>query len=53
MPNCYQGTIDKNKTSAGVYLFKVNNGNSRIMSGICTKLTKNTPKQCFGIFKEK
>ena len=28
--------------SAGVYLFKVNNGNARIICGICSKLTIKT-----------
>ena len=28
-----------------VYLFKVNNGNTRIMYGLCSKLTINTPEQ--------
>ena len=30
---------------AGIYLFKVNNGNNRIMYEICSKLTINTPER--------
>ena len=39
---------------AAIYLFKVNNGNTRTMCEICSKLTINISKQCywhrFGVF---
>ena len=48
--NCNQGAIVMMKQSACVYLFKINNGNCRTMSGICSKLTMNTLKQHHGAF---
>ena len=39
---------------AGIYLFKVNNGNTRTRCEICSELTIKTPERrhwrCFGVF---
>ena len=34
------------KSPAGVHMFKVNNGNTRAMCEICSKLIKKTPERC-------
>ena len=38
-------TAIKENNTAGICLFKVNNGNTRTMCGISSKLTIKTPKQ--------
>ena len=38
------------KYSSGIYLFKVNNGNTKTMREICSKLTIKTPEPRPGIF---
>ena len=35
----------ENNISAGIYLFKVNNGNTRTMCEICSKLTKTSERR--------
>ena len=50
--NVYWGNVDKvntfeDKDPAGIYLFKVNNGNTRTMCEICTKLTIKSPMTSF------
>ena len=37
-----------NHYPAGIYLFKVNNGNARRMCEICLKLTVKKPEQRYG-----
>ena len=50
----YTTAFLKNRISAGNYMFKVNNKNSRTRCKICSKLTIKTPEQrhwfCSGVF---
>ena len=39
LKKCYESRL-----LAGIYLFKVNNGNTRTMREICLKLTIKTPE---------
>ena len=41
----FAGYVMSENLPAGIYLFKVNNGNSRTISEVCSKLTIKTP--CF------
>ena len=42
----HEGSSEKLQRPAGIYLFKFNNGNTRAMCEICSKLTIKTPERC-------
>ena len=45
LPTKYKSTIIFRSNPAGIYLFKVNNRNTRTRCEICSKLTINTPER--------
>ena len=38
--------LKKKNSSAGIYLLKINDRNTRTICEICSKLTKKTPERC-------